>query len=87
MADIRVEGIPAITALLATVDRVECRAMAVHTQPRATAVVVGRALRAAVDIPRVAAVGILPVAVVADTAAVGVATLVEAIAKRSNELM
>jgi hypothetical protein len=78
MVDIREEGTPAIMALLATGDRVECRAMAVHTRPPVTAVAI-QALRAAVDI-LLAAEG-------ADIPPVAAAIPVEAITKSTNELL
>ena len=86
MADIRVEDTLAIAALPATADRVERRAMAVHTRPRATAVAI-RALRAAVDI-LLAAVGAgIPRVVGADIPPVAAAIPVGAITKPTNELL
>lgn len=84
MVDIREEGTPAIMALLATEDRVECRAMAVHTRPRVTVVAI-QALRAAVDILLAAAA--IPRVEGADIPPVAAAIPVEAITKSTNELL
>ena len=86
MLDIREEGTPAIMALLATADRVECRAMAVHTRPRVTAVAI-QALRAAVDILLAVEAAGIPRVEVADIPPVAAAIPVEAITKSTNELL
>jgi hypothetical protein len=86
MVDIREEGTPAIMALLAMADREECRAMAVHTRPRVTAVAI-QALRAAVDILLAAEAAAIPRVEGADIPPVAAAIPVEAITKSTNELL
>ena len=86
MVYIREEGTPAIMALPAIADREECRAMAVHTRPRVTAVAI-QALRAAVDILLAAEAAGIPRVEVADIPPVAAAIPVEAITKSTNELL